>query len=99
MYRLRYRAMKALGDASTCSFLSVSKDTEVDWDAHFCHSLLSISTAHPLKAESLAHEYLRETAVSLGTGKCHQQHVPSHSSSQTIALAGRCTEGENEKKA
>ena len=86
--------MKALGDASMHSFLSVSEDTEVDWDAHFCHSLLSILLAHPLKAESLAHEYLRETAVSLGAGKCHQQHVPSHSSSQMIALAGCRTEGE-----
>ena len=69
--------MKVLEDVSTRSFLLVSKDTEVDQDSHFCYNLLSISLAHPLKVEFLAREYLRETAVSLGTGKCHQKHVPN----------------------
>jgi len=64
--------MKVLEDVSTRSLLSVSEDTEVDRDAHFCYNLLSISLAHPLKVEFLAREYLRGTAMSLGTGKCHQ---------------------------
>ena len=65
--------MKVLEDVSTRPLLLVSEeDTGVGRDAHFCYNLLSISLAHPLKVEFFAREYLRETAVSLGTGRCHQ---------------------------
>jgi len=64
--------MKVFKDVSTRSLPSVSEDTEVDRDAHFCYNLLSISLAHPLKVQFLARKYLREIAMRLGTGKCHQ---------------------------
>ena len=55
------------------SLLSVGDEvTRVGQDAHFCNNLLPISLGHPLKVEFFAREYLRETAVSLGTRKCHQ---------------------------
>ena len=91
--------MKALGDASTRSFLLVSEDTEVDWDAHFCHNPFSIWLAHSLKAESLAHECLRETAVSLSDNR----KVPPATRTKppvfrTLQTIGWCTENENQKK-
>jgi hypothetical protein len=64
--------MKILENVSMRSLLSVSENTELDRDAHFCYNLLSISLDHPLKVEFFAREYLRETPVSWGTGKCYQ---------------------------
>jgi len=58
-----------------CAFISVSEDAEVGWDEHFCYNLLCISHSHPLKAEFLAHEYLRnscEPGQESATNSTHQ---------------------------